>query len=40
MIPCIENPKYTIETLRELINEFGKVAGQNECTEMSCISIH
>ena len=36
----IENPKDSIRKLLELICEFSKVAGQNQYTEITCISIY
>ena len=40
MILYMENPKDATRKLLELINEFGSCRIQNECTEISCISIH
>ena len=40
MILYIENPKDSIRKLLELISEFSKVAGYNQYTEITCISIY
>ena len=41
MILYLPNPKDTTRKLLELINEFGKVAGQkDQYTEINCISIY
>ena len=40
MILYTENPKDSIRKLLELISEFSKVAGYNQYTEITCISIY
>ena len=40
MILHIENPKYTIRKLPELINEFGKVAGYKINTQKSLAFLY
>ena len=40
MMLYIENPKDSIRKLLELISKFSKVAGYNQYTEITCISIY
>ena len=38
--PYIENPKYAIRKLLELINEFGKVSGHESNTKKPLVLVY